>query len=92
MATAGVDAGEVLGLHEVAGDAHATAEDVIEGHVGGEAAAGQTNHDEDPAVTPFPQGDLPGEENKVRLIGKLAAAACLLNPLSWRHISVHLAI
>ena len=69
MATAGVDAGEVLVLHEVAGDTHAAAEDVIEGHVGGEAAAGQTHQDEDPAVTSLPQGDLPGERNKVRAFG-----------------------
>ena len=60
VSTAGVDGREVLGLHEVAGDAHAAAEDVVEGHVGGEAAAGQTQHDQDPAVAPLPEGDLPG--------------------------------
>ena len=86
MSTAGVDTGEVLGLHEVAGDTHAAAEDVVEGHVGGEAAAGQTQHDEDPAVTPLPQGDLPGaagsgrEEEKLG-IWKIGSSRMFAEPI-----------
>ena len=48
-------------LHEVARADHGRGEDVVEGHVGGQHTACNSQGNQDPAVDPFPHCHFPGE-------------------------------
>ena len=48
-------------LHEVARADHGRGEDVVEGHVGGQHTACDSQGDQDPAVDPLPHRHFPGE-------------------------------